>query len=422
MYLRIVPLLLVCMTSAWCQFPMAGGNAQRTGEVAVDGPLSEPTILWEFTTDIVGESLTQPVVDEAGNVYATAAPAGGEGKPRNYEGRGILVSISPKGKERWRYTWQWDPATAGYPASVSQLSVPALTRDGGIVMGFRFGWIRCFERNSGALRWERHLTHDLDPITSALLVDEEGSIYVYPRDTDTVQKLNPRDGEPLWIHRFPDGATGNASSPALSTDQETMYIGRTANKVAYLYAVNTADGSDKWAWSPEQSEGHSFAWSIPAVDVNGTIYIQCEEFGLLYAIGEAGRTHARKWIYRVEGKGALRLRAMDASGVYSSYMAPAPVLYALDLDGKERWRKVFDRGIDVSGLVAGKDLLFFGLNGTGTAYAVEKATGKTRWSKAVGKSDGGFSEGMALSADGTLFTGVNGTMQHPDNAVVVALR
>jgi len=48
--------------------------------------------------------------------------------------------------------------------------------------------------------------------------------------------------------------------------------------------------------------------------------------------------------------------------------------------------------------------------------------GNILWAKQAGKKNGSFSEGLSLSKDGVIYTGVDGTKKYPDYACIVALK
>lgn len=53
---------------------MAGGNAQRSGFVDAECPLTEPNIYWQRSLGVRGESNLQPIINEQGNVYVSGSP------------------------------------------------------------------------------------------------------------------------------------------------------------------------------------------------------------------------------------------------------------------------------------------------------------------------------------------------------------
>jgi len=403
------------------KFPVAGGDSQRSGFVDVEGPLTEPQVFWEQGLGIRGISDTQPIIDNQGNLYVTGCPVNYKSWQSNAAPNGALVSLDPDGSERWRFEWTWDQSNPRYQHTWSQLSGPVLAKENLVVMGSRFGMLRCWNRNTGKLLWERKLSAGDDPITSTPVVDDQGFVYVHVRDVPTLRKIDCNTGQYVWVHRFVDGSTGNTSSPTLSHNQKTVYIGRTARSNAYLYAVNASDGSYKWAWSPEVGHGHAFAWSIPVIDSSGNIYIQDEEHAHFYAVKDLGKIHARQFVTKREGKGAPRLLATNDEAVFSSYNNPAMVITALDRTGKELWTREFLEG-ETAGLIATRKAVYFGANGTGKIYALDATSGRTLWTKQVGLPQADFSEGLTLNTSGVLYAGVNGTAQHPDEATIVALK
>ena len=421
----LVPLLAAAAVAvaaqARAEFAMAGGDPQRTGYVAVRGPAIEPEVVWEHGLGIIGESNTQPVLDAAGNLYVTAAPARqATWTDTTQPPRGVLVSLTPDGVERWRYTWTWNADDPAHRGTWSQLSGPVITPDGRVVMGQRHGHLRCWNKDTGALLWERDLTPDSAPITSTPVVDRNGFVYVHCKDIPTVHKVDAA-GNDVWVHRFVDGAIGHTSSPALSGDEKTLYIGRSLDEVSYLYAIDTEAGTFRWAWSPEVAKDHSFAWGLPVVGSDGTVYIQDESCAHLYAVRDLGRTHARSWSYEREGGDAPRLMALDDTAIFSSYNDGRPVVFAVDLDGTERWSHALGEGRDIGGFVLAPNALYFGLNGTGKVFALDPRNGETLWAKQVGAADASFSEGLTLSNDGVLYAAVSATPVHPDEPSIVAL-
>ena len=415
--------LIAVFSTSNAQFKMAGGNPQRTGFVDQEGILTEPEIIWERNLNVSGESATQPIIDDDENVYVTGAPEGGKDKPITKDPRGTFISYDKNGNERWRYDWNWNPTDRNYRGASGMYSIPAITPFNSIIIGFRYGWMRSFNLDDGSIVWEHDFSTDREPFTSSPVIDEKGYAYIHSRNSQILIKIKSKDGEIEWAHRFGDDSRGVVSSPTLSHDENTLYIGRTVDD-SYLYSINTNDGTYRWAWSPEVSSGHSFAWGIPVVDKNGDIYIQDEVYTNLYAVKERGRLHEKRWTYKPEQKGddVPRLMAVDDNTIYSSYFADHPVVFALNLDGTKKWGRKLTEGHSIGGFIVDKDVLYFPLNGTENIYALDKKNGKTLWQKNIGKSNCEFSEGMSITKDGTIYVGTNGTKKHPNNATLVALK
>ena len=123
--------------------------------------------------------------------------------------------------------------------------------------------------------------------------------------------------------------------------------------------------------------------------------------------------------------GAPRLGAADATGYFGQYLEAkhgSPVVFCVDKGGRELWSRRFEAGRGTGGLLLSRNGVYFGMEGTGTIHALDPVTGALLWAKPVGTPTGGFSEGIILSLDGTLYAGVEGTPEHPDEACLVALR
>lgn len=418
-FVAVVLAAFLCSHSLHAEFPVAGGNPQRSGFVAVAGPRTEPEILWERTLGVLGFPDTQPILDEQGNIYVTAGPENQKSWTSTAEPKGTLVSFDPQGNLRWRYDWTWDSKRRN---TWSHLTGPVLVGQDLIAMGSRFGWFRCWNRKAGTLVWEQKLTPGHEPITSTPMADREGNLYVHVRDVPTLRKIDARTGQYLWIHKFADGSIGNTSSPTLSLDQNTVYIGRTARDIGYLYAIDARTGVLKWGWSPEKARGHSFAWGIPIIDSQGTIYLQDEEFAATYAIKDSGPIHAFQWAYKPQGRGLPRLAAVNEQTYMSSYNAPQPIVFGLSLKGEEKWSRRLEKGQSIGGMLATRDTLYFGLNGTGLVFALDTESGNILWQKQVGTSQAGFSEGLTLSPEGILHVPVSSTPDHPEEPSLVVLR
>lgn len=403
--MMIASSLLAAALVSLAAFPMGGGNAQRTGYIDVEAPSEAPAILWAAPLGAGTETAIQPVLDEAGNVYTAAAA----------DGVGAFVSFDRNGAERWRWTWTQAPNPGVQQTSMSQLGIPVLTPDNGVAMGFRGGWLRAWDRDSGDLRWERDLSDDAEHLTCAPVIDQAGFIYVYVRNRPVVVKVDSRDGTVVWAARFADGdERGHGSSPSLSPDESTLYIGRVGHDVARAYAMATADGAHRWSWFPAEFRDHTFTWPLPAVAPEGTVYMQDEYFARVYAIGADG---AHRWTFSREGSEAPRAAALADGVFYTSYGADPPTVVAIGPDGTAFWERRLDEGGMVGGLAALRDAVVFGVTGAGKVYALNRADGSVRWTKALGCAS--FSEGPAVRDDGAIYIGTDGAAGVAGAAIVV---
>ena len=155
-------------------------------------------------------------------------------------------------------------------------------------------------------------------IFSSPVIDESGVVYVGSNDNN-LTAFNS-DGSIKWTF-----TTGNwvDSSPALSKDENTVYVGSWDN---YLYAVNSMDGS--LAWSFETS---SYVTSSPAVDLNGRVYFGSMD-SIFYALESNGSV---AWEYFV-GQPVFSSPAIGENGTLY-FGDENGTLHALNSDGTVKW-------------------------------------------------------------------------------------
>jgi len=383
--------------------PMKGGNPQRTGVTALHGPHDSPQNSLELRPGHPGGNVgLQPILDADGNIYTGFGPTRLDASRKE-----TLISFDPNGRERWRFS-------PGEPASRFGLSVPALTPDGMVVMAFRDGYFRGFHKDSGEMAWSRD-SRSTGSLLSAPCVDAQGAVYISGSGASGFFKIDPAAGEVLWEHAMADG-TG--SCPALSNDQAIVYFSRGGNQ-AGLYALDAETGAVKWHFAPVAEPG--FGWTSPVVGHDGTIYHADATTGHLYAIADEGGGASLKWQYDPERPGsAPRLPAVDGESVYLGTTGPDPALIALHLDGTLRWRHEFPGGSWVTNPVVTPDAVYAGIENDGRIVCYEKATGRLRWEKVVGGPECQVTP-VTVGPDQRLYLGADGTLENPDQAVVVVL-
>ena len=135
---------------------------------------------------------------------------------------------------------------------------------------------------NGTLRWKFDTGGDM-LATPAL--DAAGNIYLATYSTSKVFSLTPA-GVQRWVYTGVTGTNAISSSPALSSDGTTVYLGATDKKV---HAIDAATGEPRWTYTT----GGVILASSPAIDSNGVIYIGAYD-GKLYALYPGG-TLKRAW-------------------------------------------------------------------------------------------------------------------------------
>ena len=193
-------------------------------------------------------------------------------------------------------------------------------------------------------------------IFSSPVIDDDGVIYVGSNDNN-LTSFNP-DGGVKWT--FP---TGNwvDSSPALSKDGNTVYVGSWDNS---LYAINCADGSLVWRF-----ETNSYVTSSPAVGLDGRIY-----FGSMDSI-----------FYALESNGSLAWEYFAGQPVFSSpaiggdgtlyFGDENGTLHAVNQDGSTKWTYEVEDAVDANKSILSSPALdasgniYFG-SGNGYCYSL----------------------------------------------------
>lgn len=164
-----------------------------------------------------------------------------------------------------------------------------------IVTPGRHNVIRCYDVADGSERWSVTVPAGTD--STATIDPETGHIYVpVGMDSITIVGLDEM-GNALWgspaltVYTYVPGANAPhraQSAGCLSHDGATYYF-QTVSQAGdgKLYAINTADGSVKWA-----AETYSTGWedhsSCPIVTLNGVVVVGNNGGGTYYAIQDEG--------------------------------------------------------------------------------------------------------------------------------------
>ncbi len=181
---------------------------------------------------------------------------------------------------------------------------------------------------TGELKWSYDSSEN---IASHLAVDKEGNVYFgtmfYTPSTwgGHVYSLD-RDGNLRWKY----DARGWVQSEPVVDSTGTIYFYSSSE---YLYAFNS-DGSLKWSVKIPGSFSVPDARNTPAIGLNGTIYFPAtNRIVVLSPEGEFLRN-----ITFQNGTSVLDyVAAMDGDTVYIGIRACGLGLYALGVNGEERW-------------------------------------------------------------------------------------
>ena len=193
-------------------------------------------------------------------------------------------------------------------------------------------------------------------IFSSPVIDENGIVYVGSNDNN-LSAFNT-DGSIKWTF-----TTGNwvDSSPALSKDGSTVYVGSWDN---YLYAVNTDEGTLNWSF-----ETNSYITSSPAVDLNGRVYFGSMD-SIFYALESNG---SLAWEYFV-GQPVFSSPAIGENGTLY-FGDENGTLHAINLDGTVKWTYEVEDVVDTNKSILSSPSLdtsgniYFG-SGNGFCYSL----------------------------------------------------
>lgn len=114
--------------------------------------------------------------------------------------------------------------------------------------------------------------------TMSPAIDNSGNVYVGTR-AGLVQKFDGQTGSVLWSLDIGAG-DGVRSSPALSNDESTVYVGSNAEN---FVAINASSGTQIWSVEMDGDVDKSG----PAIDPDGNIYVGTES-GVLYGFNPSG--------------------------------------------------------------------------------------------------------------------------------------
>lgn len=206
---------------------------------------------------------------------------------------------------------------------------------------------------------------------------EETDFYLYAVDTD--------DGSVKWAEPLAESAM--SSSPTIGSDG-TVYIGA---EDGYLYALDSQDGSR--LWRKEVLSTSSFESASPVIGSDDTLYVVSSPWGRLKAIEDKGDEAEVKWTY--DSNSAYTAAALGPDDTL--YFGDAEDhLYAINPEehAQQREKWVFDGddrfdsspavGMDGTIYVGSDDNHLYAINPDGTEKWATELGSSIRSSPAVG--------------------------------------
>lgn len=248
--------------------------------VTVLGEPDMASVAWSYTTGTsvgnINDGSSAPVIGDDATIYYVESRGGAESN---------IVAVTDEG-ESANLKWASNAVGAELPNS------PSIAPDGNILIN---AWskdraINKLDSSDGSLMWSGATGADQSNSTSA--IDSQGNVYHSTRLTGGNGGMFSwdTDGNKRW------GITGTGSmysAPAVSADESTVYFLDTGS--GQVRALNTEDGSDKWA-APVGTGGSRHGSSL-SIDADGTIYYTTEAH--VIALTDEGETGSVKWATEV---------------------------------------------------------------------------------------------------------------------------
>jgi len=299
-------------------WPSFHGDTRNTGVSGYDTRHIDGTIKWRFKTGDGIES--SPSIGVDGTVYIGSHD-------------GYFYAINPDGTEKWRffagppnYDERWD-------VSKSMMASPAIASNGTIYIYSSANYLFAINPD-GTEKWRFYVKWSND-FWSSPVIGHDGTIYIgsarSQEDPDYdggLHAINP-DGTEKWLFFNDCGVTSTA---AVNTEGTIYFGGNVLNpegegNIGKLYALNP-DGSKKWEFTFE-----NWMESSPSIGPDGTIYTGTGREAIIYAVNPDG---TRKWYFQAEvgvsASPAIGQNGTIYIGAWDCYF------YALDQNGKEKWR------------------------------------------------------------------------------------
>jgi len=267
-----------------------------------------------------------PVFDGQGNAYIGS-------------GDGNVYAVGPDGNILWTFKMAGEVATG---------TSPALAPDGALYAATNNGILYALDSKDGSKKWERRVkglwscnTPVVSPLDGAVYVGSYNWVSAVKPDGDVKWErnlMNLGDGYKRYVYMHGvNGGTRYEKRMAAGADG-ALYLITTnfpgdkwtdLNKNR-LYALNPADGSDRWHLDINQHLGSPAVWQ-------DTLYCKTAD-NRLHALSAA--TGAEKWAYKAEDElyWGDEIRSAPAVGPDGTVYVPmGSNLHALTPGGEKKW-------------------------------------------------------------------------------------
>lgn len=277
-------------------------NLQRTGISHTQDihPMARPSWrLSDFNIENHGASKSSPITDGEG-VYLGSD-------------RGVFSKVDARtGKVVWNFSTS---APQGIHGS-------AVIVDNNVYWGDYEGILYCADKNTGKINW----LIDLGDTIGASPLYHDGAILVsvetFRRANGFLAKVDARTGQVIWLSEY--FGSHPHSSPALSEDLKTVYVGANSN---LFFSIDFSSGKTNWKFPVEGPiKGTPAVWE-------GDIYF-CSWDSNLYRLNAKGETIWKTFLN--EGCQSSATFSKKFNQIY--IITNGGVIFALDItSGEIKW-------------------------------------------------------------------------------------
>lgn len=298
---------------------------------------------------------------------------------------GYLYAVNPDGTLKWRFLVQVEQRL---------WSSPALSADESIVYVAGNGSLLAVEQSSAAvgggpvLRWAVRTGGE---VLASPTIGPDGAVFI--GGLDGVMRAVAPNGTELWAHGSGGGEGAIYASAAVS-EHAVFYTSMVGGRVVAL-----ARHGGALLWS--SSESPLPIPSSPSLSADGaTLYVGSTD-GSLRALRAADG--GLQWAYEVGTVDGSSPAVSPSDGtVYIGSIGAGGGLYAVAPSGELRWKLPVDSGVQSSPAVGEGGVVYFA-SFKASLFAVEPSDGAVRWAARLGGSS--FSS-PALGRHG-LYVGAN---------------
>jgi outer membrane protein assembly factor BamB len=300
--------------------------------------------------------------------------------------------------------------------------------------------VACFDAGSGAKKWEHryniyNTTVPFQRVGWASPVADPDTGNLYTMGSGGQLNCYSRDGELLWSYFLTEefgrasGYGGRTNTPLIDGDLLLLSVinigwGKQAAPRNRYFAFDKRTGEVVWVSTPSRAPADMNTQSVPVTATIGgqRLLINGAADGWIYAL-KVG-TGEKVWEFHLSQRGVNSNVVVEGSTVFvghSEENIDAPVMgrvVAFDASGTgditktaEKWRR--DELAVGFPSPAYKDGILYVIDNSANLYALDAASGETKWTFNVGT----VGKGSPVLADGKIYVAeVNGRFQILENA------